>query len=128
MPATRLRVRYKTHIDMITKSCRIMPDTMKEEFTVITGKQFVEPDEYEKLYFTLPRKPSVGYYMTRSLADYALRENHQFFLTNVEPRRIVRDHKGFKITLQKNLIDVGSSKARNRLRPAAAVIHLPAAR
>ena len=101
VPATRLRVLYKTHIDMITKSCRIMPDTMKEEFTGITGREFVEPDEYEKLYFTLPRKPSVGYYMTRSLADYALRENHQFFLTNVEPRRIVRDHKGFKITLQK---------------------------
>ena len=37
VPATRLRVRYKTHIDMITKSCRIMPDSMKEEFTVITG-------------------------------------------------------------------------------------------
>ena len=96
---------YQTHIHMVTKSCTLLPEDMKNKFAQFTGGTFINyPEEkHERCYFVLPQATNIGYLMRRSLTDYAMKENHEFLLTNIEPHKLVRDAKGFKFNVEKEV-------------------------
>ena len=87
--SNELMLRYAKHIHMVTKSCRLLPEEKKKKFESITGSKFVNyPEEsHERVWLTLSEQTNVAYFMKNSLTDYALKEKHPFFLTNIEPKK-----------------------------------------